>query len=259
MSLHALNPAMKACTIIGLVFVLAFLFDPVTPFVFTGFTIALTLIFGRFRKRVYLLYLSAFTLFAFGMLWTTIAFADEPARPGETIRLAGFLFPKEDLLMALALSFRVMAFAALSLLFVFTTNMVHFILSLIQQLKLPPKLAYGLMAGYRFLPMMKEEFDQIRAAHRIRGVTESKSVKGRFKQLKRYSIPLLAGAVRKAERTAAAMESKGFTGERSRTFYRPMKISTKDWGFPLLMFTVLGALIVLSIQLDYFQWYNGQF
>ncbi|MYL37890.1 energy-coupling factor transporter transmembrane component T family protein [Halobacillus litoralis] len=259
MFLHTLNPAMKACTVVGLVFVLACLFDPVTPLVFTLFTITVTLVFGRFRKRVYALYLSAFTLFAFGMLWTTIAFADTPSQPEETIPLAGFLFPKEDVLTALALSFRVMAFAALSLLFVFTTNMVHFILSLIQQLKLPPKLAYGLMAGYRFLPMMKEEFDQIRAAHRIRGVTEANSIKGRFKQLKRYAIPLLAGAVRKAERTAAAMESKGFTGERTRTYYRPMKITGRDWVFPLVMFAVLGVLIVLSFQLDYFRWYNGQF
>ena len=172
--------------------------------------------------------------------------------------LFGWQIPMEDVWTALSLAFRALAFATLSLLFIFTTNMVHFILSLIQQLKLPPKLAYGILAGYRFLPMLKNEFTQVRAAHRIRGVNRPKSWKEKIIQYQRFAIPLLAGAIRKAERTAVAMESKGFTGAKTRTFYRPMVIQRKDWLFPLMMFGMLGVAVFLALHFGYFAWYDGQ-
>ena len=91
------------------------------------------------------------------MLWTTIAFADTSEHTNKVINMLGLTLPLDSFLVALALSLRILNVAALSLMFIFTTNMVDFILSLIQQLKLPPKIAYGVLAGYRFLPMMKDE------------------------------------------------------------------------------------------------------
>ncbi|GGF23594.1 putative HMP/thiamine permease protein YkoC [Halobacillus andaensis] len=258
MCLHNVNPSVKALTILGLVFVLAFLFDPITPLLFIIWTLLLTMLFGSFRKKYYFLYFFTFFIFAAGMLWSTIAFADTPKNPADQVSWAGWEVPKEDLFVAISLSLRILAFATLSLLFMFTTNMVHFILSLIQQLKLPPKLAYGILAGYRFLPLMKTEFQQIRAAHRIRGMNQATSLKEKMKQYKRFVIPLLAGAIRKAERTAIAMESKGFTGDRNRTYYHNLYVTKKDWLFPIIMFTALGVFITLSIIFDYFAWYNGQ-
>ncbi|MYL35023.1 energy-coupling factor transporter transmembrane protein EcfT [Pontibacillus yanchengensis] len=254
MYLNKMNPSVKALTILGLVLVLALMFDPITPLLFTVSVIIITFLFGTFRKKHYVLYLLPFIIFAFGMLWTTIAFADMPKNPGDTVNLIGWEVPREDLMVALSLSFRVLAFATLSLLFMFTTNMVAFLLSLMQQLKLPPKLAYGIMAGYRFLPMLKSEFGQIQAAHRVRGLGQE----SRWKRYRRFAVPLLAGAIRKAERTAVAMESKGFTGSRERTFYRNLSIRKKDWLFPAGMSLLLGLILFLSIHFGYFSWYQGQ-
>ncbi|MCP3032056.1 energy-coupling factor transporter transmembrane protein EcfT [Halobacillus sp. A1] len=259
MYLHNVNPSVKALTIVGLVFVLAFLFDPITPLIYIFWTLLITFSFGSFRKKYYIIYFLSFLLFAFGMLWSSIIFADVPNDPAEQVTILGWEVPKEDLLVAISLSLRILAFATLSLLFVFTTNMVQFILSLIQQLKLPPKLAYGILAGYRFLPMMKDEFQHIRSAHRLRGLNEAASFPAKLQQFQRFAIPLLAGAIRKAERTAVAMESKGFTGDRNRTYYRPITISKKDWIFPIIMFSMLGLLIAVSVKFGYFSWYSGQF
>ncbi|SDO71359.1 energy-coupling factor transporter transmembrane component T family protein [Halobacillus aidingensis] len=258
MFLHNVNPTVKALTIIGTVFLLAFVFDPVTPVLYIVWTVIVTFLFGTFKKRYYLYYFIPFTLFAFGMFWTTIVFSDTASGTTGTVSFLGMEFPTEDIWTAAALGLRVLAFASLSLLFLFTTNMVHFILSLIQQLKLPPKIAYGVMAGYRFLPMLKTEFQQIRAAHRIRGVNRPDSWKEKLLQYQRFAIPLLAGAIRKAERTAIAMESKGFTGAKERTFYRPMKVRRKDWLFPVMMFGMLGVTIAFSLYFGYFSWYDGQ-
>lgn len=252
MFLHHLNPSIKAITIALLVVLLAFIFDPITPFVFLIGTIAITFIFGKVAWKKYALYFIPFTILSFGMLWTTIAFATSPNNPNNMISILGMTFPRESFLTAVALSLRILSVAALSLLFIFTTNVVDFILSLIQQLKLPPKIAYGVLAGYRFLPMMKDELVIIHQAHRIRGINKAHTMMDKWHQYKRFVIPLLASAIRKAERTAIAMESKGFTGDKGRTFYRHFTITKKDWLFPFIMLVIFSLAVLTSLKLGYF-------
>ncbi|WP_404451153.1 energy-coupling factor transporter transmembrane protein EcfT [Virgibacillus necropolis] len=258
MFLHRLNPSIKALTIVLLEIMLALIFDPITPFLFMVWTITLTFVGGNINLKKYCLYFLPFLIIAFGMLWTTIVFADTPKHPQEIINFLGFNIPEESLTTALALSLRVLSVAALALLFIFTTDTVDFILSLIQQLKLSPKIAYGVLAGYRFLPMMKNELFIIRSAHRVRGFDQAKTLRGKWNQYKTFSIPLLASAIRKAERTAMAMESKGFTGDKNRTFYRLFSISSHDWFFSILMVTAFLGIVYLSWHLGYFQWYSGE-
>lgn len=254
MFLHHLNPSLKALTIAVFVILLAFIFDPITPLLFLIATIAITFILGKVEWKKYCLYFIPFSILALGMLWTTIAFAAAPGNPNEVITILGMTFPRESFLVALALSLRILSVAALSLLFIFTTNVVDFVLSLIQQLKLPPKIAYGVLAGYRFLPMMKDELMIINQAHRIRGVNREQTMRGKWNQYKRFAIPLLASAIRKAERTAIAMESKGFTGDKNRTFYRPFSVSKLDWLFPSLMLLTFTLAVFTSMKLGYFKW-----
>ena len=252
MFLHQLNPSIKAITIALFVMLLAFIFDPITPFVFLIGTITITFVFGKVKWKSYVLYFIPFSILSFGMLWTTIAFATLPNNPNDVITLLGMTFPRESFLTALALSLRILSVAALSLLFIFTTNVVDFILSLIQQLKLPPKIAYGVLAGYRFLPMMKDELVIINQAHRIRGINKAHTIMGKWHQYRRFAIPLIASAIRKAERTAIAMESKGFTGDKDRTFYHHFTISKKDWLFPLIMLVIFSLAVLISLKLGYF-------
>ena len=246
MFLQRLNPSIKALTIMMLIVLLAFIFEPITPLLFLIWTILVTFIFGKIDFKKYVLYFTPFVIFALGMLWTSIIFADTPENQDEIISLLGVSYPKESLLTALALSIRVLNVAALSLLFIFTTNIVYFILSMMQQLRLPPKIAYAVLAGYRFLPMMRDEIKLIHDAHRIRGVNQARTIMEKWNNYKRYSIPLLASAIRKAERTAIAMESKGFTGDKNRTFYRQFTIKKTDWIFPLIMLTGYLAAVFAS-------------
>ncbi|WP_099156605.1 energy-coupling factor transporter transmembrane component T family protein [Virgibacillus ndiopensis] len=258
MFLHNLNPCIKALTIVLLVIMLALIFDPITPFLFMILTVILTFLGGNINWKKYCLYFVPFLVIAFGMLWTTIAFADAPANPHEVISLVGFDVPKESFVTALALAFRVLSVAALSLLFILTTNVVDFILSLIQHLKVSPKIAYGVLAGYRFLPMMKDELAIIRSAHRVRGFNHAKTLREKWNQYKMFSIPLLASSIRKAERTAIAMESKGFTGGKERTFYRRITITPSDWFFLCMMIMSLLGIAYISWEFGYFKWYNGE-
>ncbi|WP_077303465.1 energy-coupling factor transporter transmembrane component T family protein [Virgibacillus pantothenticus] len=257
--LNNINPSIKAITVVISVCLLTFVFDPFTPLVYCILTILLTFLFGKVAWKMYLIYFLVICLLSIGMLWTSVAFADEPNNPQLTMQFLFWELPKENVTVALSLTLRMLAFAALSFMFIFTTNMVHFILSLMQQCKLPPKLAYGILAGYRFLPLMRDELQQIRAAHQVRGVNRASGLKETIQQYKRYAIPLLAGAIRKAERTAIAMESKGFSGKKNRVFYRQFQVTFIDWLFLGGMIVLLAATVAISIKLGYFSWYKGQF
>lgn len=257
MFLHQLNPSMKALTVVVVVILLSLIFDPITPSLLLFGTIYLTFVGGKVSWKKYCLYFLPFVLFSFGMLWTTLIFAKQPEHPEQMISISTFEFPKESIMVALSLALRVLSVAALSLLFLFTTNVVHFILSLMQQFKLPPKIAYGVLAGYRFLPMMKDEMSIIREAHRIRGADQASTPKEKWRQYKSYAIPLLASAIRKAERTAIAMESKGFTGDRSRTYFRLFTITKYDWLFLAVMLGLYATAVYLSYALGYLNFYNG--
>lgn len=180
-----------------------------------------------------------FVIGAFGYLWTTIVFSAETG--GIVIwSLFGFDVTDEQLALALSLSFRVLAFSSLSLLFALTTDPVKFVMSLMQQLKLSPKLAYGVLVGYQFLPVLKDEFFQIQQAHRLRGAAVEKFWWQRALGIRRVIIPMLAGAVRKAERSAFAMEARGFTGEARKEFFKPVSIKPKD-------FALAAAIVLIFI------------
>ena len=258
MFLKSLNPSIKAGTITIIMILLALVFDPITPLLIYIWTVGFTILFGQVTIKKWLLYFSPFLILAFGFFWTTIAFAKEAENNSDIVPIFWLEVPTETFLLAISLSLRVLCFSALSLLFIFTTKPTDFILSLMQQCKLPSKLAYGILAGFRFLPMLKEELFIIRSAHRIRGVNRAKSLKNYIENIKRYSIPLLASAIRKAERTAIAMESKGFTGEKDRTFYRTIRVTGYDWLFVILMMIWLLCCSFISWRLGFFQFYNGE-
>lgn len=190
-----------------------------------------------------------FVLGAFGYLWTTIVFG---AETGGTVIWSFFGWDVTDKqwALALSLSFRVLAFSSLSLLFALTTDPVKFVMSLMQQLKLSPKLAYGVLVGYQFLPVLKDEFFQIQQAHRLRGAAVEKHWWQRLLGIRRVIIPMLAGAVRKAERSAFAMEARGFTGESRKEYYRPVQTGRMDIAMCLGLLVLLAGSCVWGVFLS---------
>lgn len=190
-----------------------------------------------------------FTIGAIGYLWTTLVFGE--SNDGIVIwSFAGIDITEERWSQALSLAFRVMAFSTLSLLFAFTTDPVKFILSLMQQLKLSPKLAYGVMVGYQFLPIMKEEFFQIQQAHRLRGAKIEKYSWQRLIAMRHILLPMLAGAVRKAERSAFAMEARGFTGEPRIAFYHQVQIGRIDFLMTGVFLLILSSSCLIGTWLN---------
>lgn len=236
--LHRMNPSVKFLLITVCMFTMAFFFDPVTPLLFWAGVLLMQILFSQTDWKKWLFFMIPFFIMAFGYFWTTLVFAKETVGP--IIWSIGSVHVTElQLHHALSLSFRVLAFSSLSLLFALTTNPVTFILSLMQQLKLSPKIAYGILVGFQFLPVIKDEFIQIQQAQRLRGIVQKKNALQRLLDTRLVLIPLLAGAVRKAERSAFAMEARGFTGERRGGFFHEILVDKVDAFLGVLFLFVL--------------------
>ncbi len=238
--LHEMNPSMKFLAVTGCILALAFFFNPWTPLLFFSCVVLLQVLFSQTNWKLWSLAMLPFLIGAFGYFWTTLVFG----QPGEgpvlwTIGTISITAQQWEL--AWSLSLRVLAFSSISLLFAFTTKPVHFIQSLMQQWKLSPKLAFSVLISYQFLPVFKTEFEQLQQAHRIRGTGAGSSPLKRLTALRRLLIPMLAGAVRKAERAAFAMEARAFTGE-ARSHYAEIKIGPKDY----VLFGLFSLVLTLS-------------
>src|SRR5439155_536570 len=104
---------------------------------------------------------------------------------------------------------RGLAIGMLSLAFVWTTDPTDLVVSLIAHARLPFRIGYPLLAGYRFLPFFADERAQVRLARRVRGVAPRGPLGG-VRDAGGELITLLAEATRRATRIAVAMDARAF-------------------------------------------------
>ncbi len=239
---------------------LGFTFDVFTPLVYFIFILLVTFTLTDIPVIKWMKIFSPFLLVALGFAWMTTLYANQTFSYGDVLfSLWGIEVTTGSILTGISLAFRSLCFVALSLLFALTTDSTKFMLSLMQQCKLPPKITYGVLAGYRFLPIFQHELQILRQAHRIRGIGRTRGIKGRLNQFRRYSIPLLANGIRKAERVAIAMESKGFTGDTDRTHYHKMTVEKKDWLFFAMIVGTFVVVVGMSYYFGYLNIFGKQF
>lgn len=245
--LHRRNPSVKLLAVSLPIATLTVAFDVHTPLAFWVLGLGALLGLGRVPLSKAARPLALFLLLgAVGFVGSNALF-HRPA-PGATVtvlwRAGGLSITAEGLRVGVSLALRMVAIVTFSMVYVATTDPTAMVLSLIQNARFPYRLGYGVLVAYRFLPLWRSELDMIRAAHRIRGVGERATLRGKVEQLRRYAVPLLASAIRKAERVSIAMDSKAFGARSDRTSYRQQVITRTDW----LMLGV-AATLTLAIPL----------
>lgn len=260
LNLQDWNPSIKGLAVIIAVILLSLTLDPITPLLALIWTAGMTFALGRVSWKKWLLGFAPFLIMSAGYVWTAILLPRAGTGGSSDViwEWGSFSVTAVVLHQALSLGLRVLIFSALSLLFILTTDPVRFMLSLMQQCRLSPKWAYGILAGYRFLPFFREELRILQHAHRMRGVERERGWRGRLRAMKRYAIPLLASAIRKSERVAVAMLSKGFTGKRERPYYVRLRVTWKDWLLLLLLVGGICGCYLLSWQIGSVRLYRGE-
>lgn len=234
--LSTLNPACKLLSHLIVMFLLMAISNPKVTFLIWLLAVFIGIFLGgwsiTYLLKRFLPYLGFFIL----VFWMMAAFGEGE----ETIwRWAWFHMTVESMNHGLTIALRMLAFVTYGLLFTSTTDITLFIMSLIHQCRLSPKWAYGLLAGFRFIPLFQSELNQMKTAYKVRGYKQKNS----WKAFMRYSLPLFTQGIRKSERIAIAMEARGFTGTRGRTYYQTTKLLTKDLVYLFsLLIVVMGIL-----------------
>jgi energy-coupling factor transport system permease protein len=235
------NPTAKLAASALLTFILLAALDPVTPAIALGLELALAPMFGiRYRalaSRGWPLLVSAVGILVFTLIFPINVSGGTLLRAGPlTVTAGGFT-------AALGLALRIFAVALPGLIVFATTDPTDLADSLMQQVRVPARFAIGVLAAFRLVPLLADEFQMLTLARRARGVDAGGNPLARVRLFASTTFALLVGAIRRGTRLAVAMDARGFDSRSPRTSARPQRFTAAD------AFLVAGALVVAAIAI----------
>lgn len=173
-----------------------------------------------------------------------------PEQVGPTVLALGPLrIGAETLSGAAALAARLVAIVLAGLLATATTEPTELADALVQQLRVSPRFAIGVLAALRLLPLLAREWQTIGMARRARGVEAGRSPLAALRLWTGKVMGLLVGAIRRGTRLALAMEARGFGASRCRTVARVQRMTLGDWAWIAGAAILAGAAIGVSMAL----------
>ena len=120
------------------------------------------------------------------------------------------------------------------------------------QCRIPYEIAFMVLAALRFIPLLREEARDVLTAARMRGLRTRKT--GLRSQTAAYIsvvIPVVAGAIRRAEQLSTAMEARSFRAFPRRTSMRRLQMRPTDW----IYFAVFSVIIAACFVFAFLGWW----
>ncbi|UOQ87951.1 energy-coupling factor transporter transmembrane protein EcfT [Agromyces endophyticus] len=172
-----------------------------------------------------------------------VAGVDGPAASTVLFGIGDWQFTLAAYLVGVATALRVLAVLMLSLIAGLTSTGTEFVRAAVQNLRVPYRIGYTALAALRFVPRFGHELEIIRAAHRVRGTVAGRGPIAALRRGLGTAVPLLASAIRHAERVALAMDARAFGAHRTRTERYLMPWRARDTVF-VVAFVAASAVIV---------------
>lgn len=243
--LDRLDPTVKLTAVMVVSLTLLAVFDPITPALLYALASVGVLSVGRLPLRRLLLGQLPFASFAFSLLAVNAV-----SRGGQVLHRWGPLSVTDDgLAVGASLALRTMVIGVCVLGFVASTDPARLLTSLHQLGRLPVRATYALLAAYRLLDDLPAEWMTIRRAHAVRDPDRRP---GRLPRspaaLSRAAFALMVSALRRGERVAIALESRGL-GSAERTVWKPARLRRADLGFAATVVLALVAVLLLTAWL----------
>ena len=234
------NPTVKLALLFACSAVTLFLLDPVTLavlYVVAVLGVAVTTHAGARRLLV-----AQLPFVAFGVGLVVVNALSRPGTPvltGLPVRVTA-----EGLVVGLALALRTLVIGVLSVGFLLSTPPQLLMTSLTQQARLSPRISYAMLAGYRLLHVLPQQWQTIRDAHAVRAPLDRRG-RPAFgpRAFARSAFALLVVSIRAGERIALALESRGL-GSGPRTTWRPVPLDRRDL---LLVLGVVGVVVLVVV------------
>ena len=115
---------------------------------------------------------------------------------------------------------------------------------------LPGQFAYVIIATLQIIPQMQAKANTIIAAQRSRGLDTESSFRKRVGALFPLVGPLVFGSLVEVEERAIAIEARGFTSSRKKTFLKEIPDTLLDrmlrWTLVMVVIIVLASRVWLS-------------
>ena len=172
-----------------------------------------------------------------------IVFSDRQSTP--VFDIFGFAITEGGLERAGFFSLRLLLFVAIAFLVTLTSSPSDLaegltkLLRPLERLRVPiSDLGLIMFIAIRFIPILYEEFTTIRNAQAIRGVDFGGGLINRTRKTSAILIPVLLGAISRADELALAMEARGYRTGVRRSFYSKQRMNTGAWLF------MVGAAVV---------------
>ncbi|WP_414475135.1 energy-coupling factor transporter transmembrane component T family protein [Microvirga sp. M2] len=236
--LKALNPISKLIVcILGLV-ASVLVFDArfqIALIVLTGLSL---LVLNRTSPLLLLALMVPFCLFGFGFLTTSLLFRQDS---DFAARMAGeALLDSPAFSAGLTLFFRAIACGMISVFFALTTDPGSLVRALMVHARLSPRIGYSLFAAMLLVPDLASEAQQMRIARAMKTGRRIRRLPGPG-EIMSLVIPLLAFAIRRAGRTAVALEARGLSPDGPRTVLNAPGFKKSDAVF------MIAAIIAINL------------
>ncbi|MFF2275819.1 energy-coupling factor transporter transmembrane component T family protein [Agromyces sp. NPDC058126] len=246
--LATLNPLAKLAAPLPAMLVVVFSRDLLLPFAFIVLALLVLLVGARLPGRVVAALLIGTPLAAvvlglsFGV-WVDPASLSGPATSTVLFSIGDWSFTLAAYLVGFTTGLRILAILLLSLMAGMTSTGPEFVRAMVQNLRVPYRIGYTALAALRFVPRFGHELEIIRAAHRVRGTVRGRGPIAATRRAFGTAVPLLASAIRHAERVALAMDARAFGAHATRTerFQSPWRV--RDTLF-VAGFVAVSAIIV---------------
>jgi energy-coupling factor transporter transmembrane protein EcfT len=219
------NPVVKLAVLTVISVVSLFLDDPYPAALLWFWLLAGVAWAGRISASVLLGAQAGFGGFALGTLVVQVV-----TRPDDPNALP----------LGIALALRTMVIGTASIGFLASTGAVELVSSLAQNARLPARVCYALLAGYRMLEELPREWSLLAAAHAVR---DPRPRRPGPRAICRRAFTLLVISIRKGERLAHSLDLRG-ADRQPRTVWRPIRVAASDWIFGCSV--VVAALATMA-------------
>ncbi|MGB3414399.1 MAG: energy-coupling factor transporter transmembrane component T [Microbacteriaceae bacterium] len=246
--LYRMNPLAKVFATLPAMIWVIFTRDLGTPIALIALALLLILAGARLSWGLLLTIFVIFPLvlavlsFSFG-IWVDSSLVEHTPLIFE---LGPIAFYQGSLIAGLTTGSRLLAIVVMALPSGLTTSGQDLVRSLIRQLRVPYRVGYTALAAQRFVPRFRYELELIQSAHRVRGLSGGRGPIGAIRRAASYLVPLLASAIRHAERVALAMDSRAFGAYATRTERHIVAWRMRDTVFVIVYWLLSIAIFIFA-------------
>ena len=209
--------------------------------VMLGLLVVITIVFARVPFKS--VWQASPIILVMGVLLFVVNLFTTPST--SYIEIAGLAFGQQGFDRGVEFFLRITIMVLASFIFIWTTDIRDLMTGFVR-MGMPYRFAFAIFLALRFLPIVQQEVDAVKAAHAIRGRASHSPIRHRFRLWQRYMFTVIINGLRKAESTALAIESRGFGAYPTRSYVKNFR-----WTITGILLNIL--FIGFSIWLIYWE------